>query len=364
MYNVIVVDDYEFYRKEIRSMPVWGEKSGFTIIDEAANGRDAHFKLQQKHTDLLITDIRMPLINGLELLKKVMDEKLCPCVILMSQFSDFEYARQGLTSGAFDYLLKPVDSDELLKVLERAAAQISEKQNQMAKISYLDEILNKSGEKYFPEQELENLINLVIEGNPAAALEASSYLVDMTFTELGYDSVRTALVLNKTLKKLVDAAQSEYSWLDKFTNLSDLKMCDFSQFPDIVKMKGAFTEKIGTLLSTVRKYELGIDNSSMVRNICRTILENIDSDLSVNALAARLFITRTYLSQIFKEKTGTTLISYIIDVKIDRAKALIMRGVKVSDIPEILGYKDEEYFRKLFKKMTGCTINEFKNQSL
>jgi len=173
MYQVMIVDDYEIYRKELWSMNVWGETTGFVIADEAANGREALGKLRQRPVDLLLTDIRMPLINGLELLKKVTEEKLCHCVILMSQFSDFEYARQGLSNGAFEYLLKPVDANELLGVLLRAAASLDEKNVQISKINYLNNILNKSSDDFFPEEEFNNLMNGINEGN-LDALEAAS----------------------------------------------------------------------------------------------------------------------------------------------------------------------------------------------
>ena len=209
MYRVLLVDDYQVYRKEIRSMPVWGDKSGFEMTDEAANGRDAISRLQQHSVDLVLTDIRMPLINGLELLKRVTEDKLCACVILMSQFSNFEYARQGLSDGAFEYLLKPVDPDELLKVLLRAAAHIKERSQEISKMSYLDEILNKSSDEFFPVEELDNVVQLINEGS-LGALDAASHLVDFTYSEINFDVIKTAHILNSALKKLIEAVQGDF----------------------------------------------------------------------------------------------------------------------------------------------------------
>jgi two-component system response regulator YesN len=75
-------------------MPVWGDIGGFVVRDEASNGREALQKLQKSKVDLLLTDIRMPVLDGLELIKKVTEQSLCSCIIIMSQFSDFEYARK------------------------------------------------------------------------------------------------------------------------------------------------------------------------------------------------------------------------------------------------------------------------------
>ena len=361
MYNAMIVDDYEVYRNEIRSMKVWGATSGFVIVEEGTNGREALQKLHQNPVDLLLTDIRMPLVNGLELLKKVTEDKLALCVILMSQFSDFEYARQGLSNGAFEYLLKPVNAEELLKTLLRAEKYIGERRLEVSKITYLDKILHENAEEFFPKEEMDNVLRLVSEGNQEAS-EAASYLVDRTYSEINFDVIKTALALNRSTKKLIESIYTEFSWIDKFYNIQELKVSDFSMLDDISLMKEAFVSKVDTILSIIRQYELGIDNSSMVRMVCKTILENIDNDITVNEISSRLFITRTYISQLFKEKTGMNLVKYITDVKIERAKVLILSGIKYIEISERLGYKDDEYFKKLFKKSTGMTINEYRNK--
>ena len=303
----------------------------------------------------------MPMMNGLELLKRVMEEKLCDCVILMSQFSDFEYARQGLSSGAFDYLLKPVGSENLLNVLLRAAKYISEKKLDTSRIQYLDKLLNQSIEEYFPTVELNDLINSLNEESKDS-LNIASYLVDSTFSESSFECIKTGYIINKVMRKLIETVQEEFPWVDKFYDIKEYKVIDFSQLENITLIKEMFVNKIDTLLQLIRKYELGID-SSMVRMACKTILQSIDTDITINSVSRQLFITRTYLSQIFKDKTGINLVKYLTDVKIERAKFLVANGnLKNNEISEILGYKDDEYFKKLFKKATGMTISEYKNK--
>lgn len=360
MYSVMIVDDYEIFRQEIRSMDVWDETSGFAVADEATDGRDALLKMRQRPVDLLLTDIRMPLVNGLELLKKVTDEKLCTCVVLMSQFGDFEYARQGLSHGAFEYLLKPLDPKELLACLQRAAEFIKAKNLEIAKLSHLDKILHQSSEEYFPKQAVDDLANLIDEGN-RKALHAAASLVDQIYAEVDMDAFKTAHIVNRSTNRLIASVQAEYKWLGKFINLQDLRVSDIPADAQISDIKEAFVRKIDRLLTTIREFELGIDNSSMVRMVCRTILENIDTEISVGELSNMFFITRTYLSQVFKEKTGIKLVDYLAKVRIERAKVLLSGGNSMEDILEKLGYQNVEYFKKLFKKVSGMTINEFRN---
>jgi two-component system response regulator YesN len=360
MYSTMIVDDYEVFRRDLRTMPVWGEKSGFIIAEEAANGRDALQKLMKQPVDLLLTDIRMPFIDGLELIQKATEQALCGCIIIMSQFGDFEYARKGLSSGALDYLLKPVKPEELSKALVRAAACIKEKNQTASRIQYLENMLTRSAESFFPDRELDNLLKYIAEGS-LHALDAAAHLADSTCSELDLVLINTAQVLNRVLKKLADAVLADFSWLPKFLDLEKLKAGEFSQYGDFSSLKAAFVGKVDILLSTIRQYELDIENDSLVRMACRSLLENIDTDLTISELANRLFITRTYLSQVFREKTGTTLVKYMTDIKIDRAKFLVLAGSKNYEIAEILGYKDDEYFKKLFKKTTGMSLSEYRN---
>jgi two-component system response regulator YesN len=361
MYTVMIADDYEAFRHGLKSMEVWGEVSGFTVTEEAANGQEALRKLRANPVDLLLTDIRMPIVDGLELIDNAAAQSLCDCIVIMSQFTDFEYARKGLSSGAMDYLLKPVDPGQLLKVLARASAFIAEKRQTQSRMTYLENILKKGAQDFFPEKELDRLLMLIGEGSRAAP-GAASDLVDGTYAELDLDCLKTARILNRVLKKVIDFVQAEFPWIPKFYNLQELKLNDFARLCEIVPLKEAFVGKIEALITMIRKLELDIDNDGMVRMACRTILDNIDTDITVGELSNRLFITRTYLSQVFREKTGITLVKYLTDVKIDRAKYLISTGAKNYELAEKLGYKDDEYFKKLFKKSTGMTINEYKSQ--
>ena len=104
MYSVLLVDDVKLSLNELRSMNVWGEISGFEIAGEASNGREALKLLYERPVDVVITDIRMP-VDGIELTKRPLRTS-SQNVVLMSQFSDFEYARKGFTNG-YQYLLKP-----------------------------------------------------------------------------------------------------------------------------------------------------------------------------------------------------------------------------------------------------------------
>ncbi len=125
MYRVLMVDDRDIFLIELKRLKVWGDISGFEVAGKANNGRQAIEMLKSSSYDMVLTDIRMPVIDGLQLLRKINQEGLCSCVVLLSEYSEFNYARQGIVLGAFDYLVKPPSQESLLELFKRARRFLS-----------------------------------------------------------------------------------------------------------------------------------------------------------------------------------------------------------------------------------------------
>ncbi len=118
MYQVLLVEDDTAMRFLYTKMKAWTE-CGFQIAEQASNGKTALEILGKKSFDLVFTDVRMPFIDGIELLRQIKQRNIETNVIFSSSYDEFEYARQGLILGAFDYILKPVDEKKLENVLTR-----------------------------------------------------------------------------------------------------------------------------------------------------------------------------------------------------------------------------------------------------
>ena len=118
MYKVLIADDEVWIGFGIKKLI---HKSGqpFTVIGEAPNGIRAYEMVKKEQPDLLITDIRMPGLNGLELMRKLRAEENPVSVVFISGYAEFEYAREAISLGAFDYLLKPIEEESLTAILSR-----------------------------------------------------------------------------------------------------------------------------------------------------------------------------------------------------------------------------------------------------
>ena len=125
MMKVFLVEDEVIIRNGIKNNIPW-EKEGFEFAGEASDGELAWPLIKNTKPDILITDIKMPFMNGLELSELVRREMPDTKIIILSGYSEFEYAKQAITLGVTDYLLKPITSEKLMEVIKRVAAIIQE----------------------------------------------------------------------------------------------------------------------------------------------------------------------------------------------------------------------------------------------
>jgi len=143
MYNVIVVDDETWICKLIRKIVDW-DAIGFNIIANASDGFTALELIEKHKPDLVITDIRMPGLDGIGLIKAARERELDIEFIIVSGYSDFEYARSALTYDAFAYILKPLDKEELEEVLQKVKEKISKKQIIKVKLESSETVMLES----------------------------------------------------------------------------------------------------------------------------------------------------------------------------------------------------------------------------
>ena len=124
MYSVLLVDDEYLIRQLIRSSIRW-EELGFTIIGEAANAQEALEEMVCHHPDLVLLDINLPAVSGLELCKTIRERFPNTLVIMLTGYDRFEYARESLRQGVFDYLVKPLDEKELTATLSNVVKELN-----------------------------------------------------------------------------------------------------------------------------------------------------------------------------------------------------------------------------------------------
>ena len=157
MYTVFAVDDEPIVLEGIRSKIDW-EGSGFIFAGEATDGEIALSMIQEIKPDILITDIKMPFMDGLQLSEAIKRIQPWIKIIILSGHDEFDYAKKAISIGIEDYLLKPFTPDELLSSLNKTASHIDKERKQLSDISKLREEL-KSNETLIKKEFLNNLVH-------------------------------------------------------------------------------------------------------------------------------------------------------------------------------------------------------------
>ena len=129
MPRVFLVEDESTIRSTLRDTVPWGQL-GYEFVGEATDGEMALPLIGSTHPDVLITDIKMPFMDGLSLSKLVLKEFPNTKIIIISGYDDFEYARQAIEIGVEQYLLKPITKANLMKVLREVKEKIEQEQEQ------------------------------------------------------------------------------------------------------------------------------------------------------------------------------------------------------------------------------------------
>ncbi|MGC7870180.1 response regulator transcription factor [Desulfosporosinus sp. SYSU MS00001] len=356
MFKVLIVDDDKAVRYMLRRYKNWANY-GFQMQEEACDGREALRKLGNCQIDLVITDIRMPGMDGIEFLSELRERKWDICTILLSTHSDFEYAKQGIRLGAFDYMTKPLEDEILSEALQRTKEYLEERNQQRIRAEEEHRLIEESLTLFYPKNREERIADFILQGNWGALTEAEMAFADLSKL-LDQDLFKTAKLLEIMLLNLTGTIFQEYSWLQKVENeaLDHVLQDSYS----LSALKSEFLDRIKELVNVIKKYELH-QRDSMLRKACQYLIDHLGDDLTLESIAHEVHVSKDYLGKVFKQKIGVNFNDYSTKVKMEYAKHLLGTGkYKNYEVSEKLGYSSPDYFCRLFKNYTGFTPLQFR----
>lgn len=143
MYKLVLVDDEQYVIKGLKKCIDW-EKYDIEIVGNARNGKEALQIIKDKEPEIVITDIYMPEVNGLKLIEKIQEILPHTKTIILSGYEDFEYAQTAIRGRAFDYLLKPVEIEEMVKIIKKAKKKIDQELKKIKNRKKLEKQLKES----------------------------------------------------------------------------------------------------------------------------------------------------------------------------------------------------------------------------
>lgn len=393
--KVLLIDDDALVLDDLRTLIQW-EQYGFTIIGEAKNGQQGLELFDKYQPDLVIVDIYMPVLNGLEFCQQVMNKKNPPTIILLTAYKDFEYAKQGIKLGVSNYLLKhEIDEEtlttELLKIKKDLAYQKNNKRmiqqqlfsnllhqpfsdyNHMLSHLHFPPNLNCYGKialLFFQIDSPFFLLEPVSKKISSSQISTMSYIKDFAtihrFTQEFPDLEDTQYIpLNNQQSVFVLIFKSNLSSQQNIQNISYRVALYFQQKfnqPHVLSMWYCAADIQSWFINTFKKIITINRNqySNRIQNAIQYIHTHYDQDLTMEEVAKNLGISCIYLSKLFKKETGQTFLEYLTNYRMERAKYILSKGdYKVYEVAEQVGYKTSQYFSSVFRKNTGMNPSDY-----
>lgn len=249
MYKIFLVEDEIVVRESIRDNIAWN-KTEFIFAGEAPDGEIALPLIKETEPDILITDIRMPFMDGLELSRFIKKNMPWIKIIIISGHQEFEYAKKAISIGIEEYVLKPVSSKDLLEVLNKVARHIENEKKQIENVQIMNKYMNDNLE-LMKEKFLNDLLMGTVPPHIVAE-RISTFGIDI-FAKY-YAVIRTVVEINQ------DGDYNQYLYIeDTMNKIAKEKV-------NIIKFKRSLNETIIILKG---------DERSLLESNCQIISEEI-----------------------------------------------------------------------------------------
>ena len=373
--NVLIVDDEYLIRQGLESSIDWNAL-GFDSVATAEDGVEALALIELSPPDLILTDVRMPFMTGLEFAEKV--KKLVPdiCIVIISGHEEFSYAQTALKLAVFDYILKPINLKEINDVVLRAKKWIEEKRLRREN-EYYEQIFNKPidglGTVMFEQAVLKESPDAIhdcdIRGFSNALKLGSRTEIDAAYHEIqtvfknkeSCPRIILQLVCSNIFFACKHAVEEQGGEIEAILESPVQSFRSVISQPSIGHMFQSLTPIITAILD-YRDVLHGNQFTKEIENAKKYIQNNYsDLDLSLDAVAKYVNMSACYFSVIFKKESGGTFINYLTNVRIDKAKELLLStNLKSYEISYQVGYDNPTYFSTVFKKLTGVSPIDFK----
>lgn len=410
--KVFLVDDEAIILQGLEKTYAW-DKMGATVIGTNRNPNEAVKQILETNPDIIITDVRMKQMSGLELIQTVQRNSAKKYIwIVISAYRDFEYAQQACELGAFTYLLKPIEDEKLEKVVRQAAERIKQerkKQKIVAGYEHFIETNRKVFENYmvgkisreqlqedelyetlerFGDIEWDKLfyraicIDFLKQVENVSGKEGTMKAI-VTFMEKNMEEVCSCFyfqnedgniivilasedeqalvvpVIKRKLNRIQQEFQTEllYEISDVYQTISGLKQA-YAQAVEV------FEQKEETNRDEEELERICTQAGNYINKAMDYIQDHLDDEfLSVSTTARELHLNAVYFGRLFRQGMQRSFKQYILEERVRLAKKLLKTtDDTISQIGEKVGMPNPSYFTQQFKKSVGQLPTEYRKQ--
>ncbi|WP_028545875.1 response regulator [Paenibacillus taiwanensis] len=382
--NILIVDDEKVIREGMaRTIQQYAPAVRLFI---AASPEEAVQVLRSHTIDLVVTDILMPGMTGLELMRLFFERAPRIKWVVISAHSEFAYAQEAIRLGAKDYLLKPIGKERIMSVIDKL---YGEWQNEAA--LSLDAAELKSSIKYLREAifqrwasgldigcfDMQPLIQrhtmfhlLMVSLNSDRSTHVEHFMVENVLAELidqhghgfvvSFDKQNVlGLVTLHSACDMLNLTESIKAQLKRIVKvpyhvLHSPQISDFERIPEQLRQL-----RLSAAAQVYAPKEWGGERA--IELAVQYMKAHFHEDLSLERLAAYVYLNPVYFSQLFKQKAGQGFKDYLIQLRMDQAKLLLSSTeLRLADIAARIGYQDIRHFAQLFRKKFAMTPTTYR----
>ena len=393
-YKVLVADDEYIIRRGIISF--LRQYSDFELAAEAEDGEMALELAKDISPDVYFVDINMPFLNGLQFIKSLREINPRAVVVIITGYDRFEYAREALKLGVFEYLLKPLMEGPFDEMMQRVRERLQREESEDKYLIWAKSMLaqnrtylasnfwQRALEGHYTKEEIRErsqYLNLLLP-EPFAITVVSLEYHKMEDVKSTWNEDLLFFVAENIANEMFHGLVNPNSCQDRHGNLVVISKtvapeaaeeqtetyCHMleSQLPvRCIVMQvtgddyGALAETYETAVSRLKELETG---SSVIKDVKLYIEDNYSrEDFSFQDAAGHVNLSVPHLSRMFRREMGVAFIDYLTSVRIRKAIELLHSGeLKIYEIAELTGYANQHYFSNVFKKNLGVSPAEYR----
>jgi two-component system response regulator YesN len=415
MARILIADDEELERKALRYILQKAQDLPPYEIDEAENGATTIERATAARYDVIFLDIKMPGIDGLEAAKILRERGVDSPIIILSAFDTFEYAQKAIRLGVYEYLLKPAGSEEVVSAFRRSIEKLSEMEirARMGELStrLLETITRQLASKNFDASvfaDYEHFANLTKLPRAAIALSIRpkgtfsqqmqiSMLNRVAFSIKGLCEGRKMPILWGNCEETAyfvayvpieeTSAHSVAEFFDDFLQRLFHVVYDVTSMETRIGISGPAVYPAGDLLEKANEgLALSTIDSSIVRlspssglkaepwfdpaeansggrslgmKALNFIKEHYMENLTLAKVAESMNVNSSYLSHVIPKELGIGFNELLNRIRVQRAKDLISAGASIKEASFLVGFSDQAYFTRVFKRIEGEVPRRF-----
>lgn len=319
------------------------ESLGIGQVQAAADARQMLELCAQMRPDIVISDVRMPGMDGIELCKRLRDMLPRCRIIFLSGYSDKEYLIAAIEISAVSYVEKPVDIAELTRVLERAVAECGE--------------LSRDDRNAVDAALFAQFVSVLATGSRADVLDTAARV----YASLKAEQTASLQALRNVYFQLAYQIAQRSQRAAQDSGFAETLHETLAACQDVQTLHADLLERIDGAFPVG---SLGAELSSTVRQVIWCMEAELGNEnLTIDMLARQVYLSPTYLANLFKKETGCTIGQYLLDLRMQRAKELLGdRMLRLYQVSQRVGYADANYFAKTFRRVVGMTPKEYREK--